>query len=108
MLTMLAQPITVHSSSSHNNSTVSIYALNFRRAQFSRTWENCEIYAPRTFSQNCCKLLLVALGGLCQAFCLMRIPSSSISTANSDVPKVLELKERAIPEIVKKLFREIV
>ena len=35
------------------------------------------------------KLLLVALGGLCQAFCLRK----PISTANYDVAMVLELKD---------------
>ena len=36
---------------------------------------NHEIYAPQNFSKNCYKLLLVALGGLCQAplaFCLRK------------------------------------
>ena len=52
-------------------------ALNSRRSLFvfSRIWENREIYAPRYFSKNCYKLLLVALGGLCQAplaFCLKK------------------------------------
>ena len=41
-------------------------ALNFRGAQFSRfsrIWENRKICAPQKFSQNCYKVLLVALGG---------------------------------------------
>ena len=77
--------------------TVVLYriALNFRGAQFShfsRIWENRAIYAPRNFLT----LLLAATSSsrLALAGLLSKeIPTSSISTANSDVAKVLELKD---------------
>ena len=64
-------------------------ALNFRGAQFTLFFANLGKQRNLCTTKIFSKLLLVALGRFCQAF----VCRNPVSTANSDVAKVLELKD---------------